>query len=246
VQAGSVTTNVTIAAGDTIQKIVDAFNADGTGLRAEVGSDNKLVVSALNGESLNVLAASTDATATFAGLTEGAVARTAGTTNSVRDNLAKQFDDLRTQINQLAKDSGYNGINLLNGDQLKVQFNEKDTSSLTIKGVTFDAAGLGVAAAGNKFQANSDINTALTNLTASVEKLRSQASTFGSNLSVVQNRQEFTKDFIDTLETGADQLVLADQNEEAAKLLTLNTRQQLSQTALSLASQADQGVLRLF
>jgi flagellin len=246
VKAGSVTTNVTIAATDTIQKIVDAFNADGTGLSAEVGSDNKLKVTALNGESLEVLASSTDATSAFAGLTEGVVARTAGTTNSTRENLSKQFDDLRTQIDQLSKDAGYNGINLLNGDQIKVQFNEKDTSSLTIKGVKFDAAGLGVKASGNKFQANSDINAALTDLTAAVDKLRTQASTFGSNLSVVQNRQEFTKDFIDTLETGADQLVLADQNEEAAKLLTLNTRQQLSQTALSLASQADQGVLRLF
>jgi flagellin len=246
VKAGSVTTSVTIAATDTVQKIVDAFNAEGTGLRAEVGTDNKLKVSSLNGESLEVLASSTDATSAFAGLTEGVVARTAGTTNSVRENLAKQFDDLRTQINQLSKDTGYNGINLLNGDSLKVQFNEKDTSSLTIKGVTFDSAGLGIGAAGNKLQADSDINTALTSLTGAIDKLRTQASTFGSNLSVVQSRQEFTKDFIDTLETGADQLVLADQNEEAAKLLTLNTRQQLSQTALSLASQADQGVLRLF
>jgi flagellin len=246
VKAGAVTTSVTIAAGDTIQKIVDAFNADGTGLRAEVGSDNKLVVSSQNGESLDVLAASTDATSAFAGLTEGAVVRTAGTTNSTRDNLSKQFDDLRKQIDQLSKDTGYNGINLLNGSSLKVQFNEKDTSSLTIAGVTFDSTGLGVSASANKFQANSDINASLNQLTSAVDKLRSQASTFGSNLSVVQNRQEFTKDFIDTLETGADQLILADQNEEAAKLLTLNTRQQLSQTALSLASQADQGVLRLF
>jgi flagellin len=246
VKAGSVTTSVTIAAADTVQKVVDAFNADGTGLRAEVGSDNKLVVTALNGESLEVLAASTDATSAFVGLTEGVVARTAGTTNATRDTISAQFDDLRKQIDQLSKDTGYNGINLLNGDSLKVQFNEKDTSSLTIKGVKYDSAGLGVDAASNKFQANSDINAALTDLTAAVDKLRTQASTFGSNLSVVQNRQEFTKDFIDTLETGADQLILADQNEEAAKLLTLNTRQQLSQTALSLASQADQGVLRLF
>jgi flagellin len=246
IQAGSITTNVAVAAGDTVQKVVDALNAEGTGVRAEVGSDNKLKVSALNGESLNILASSTGATATFVGLTEGAVARDASTTNTTRDSLSKQFDDLRSQINQLAKDTGYNGINLLNGDSLKVTFNEKDTSSLTIKGVTFDSAGLGVRASSNKFQSNSDINTALSDLTNAVDKLRTQASTFGSNLSVVQNRQEFTKDFIDTLETGADQLVLADQNEEAAKLLTLNTRQQLSQTALSLASQADQGVLRLF
>jgi flagellin len=246
VKAGSVTTSVTIAAGDTVQKIVDAFNADGTGLRAEVGSDNKLVVTSQNGESLEVLAASTDATSAFAGLTEGVVARTAGNTNTTRESLAKQFDDLRTQIDQLSKDTGYNGINLLNGDSLKVAFNEKNTSSLTITGVKFDSTGLGISASSNKFQSNADINTAITQLTAGVDKLRTQASTFGSNLSVVQNRQEFTKDFIDTLETGADQLVLADQNEEAAKLLTLNTRNQLSQTALSLASQADQGVLRLF
>ncbi len=246
VKAGSVTTNVTIAAGDTIQKIADAFNADGTGLKAEVGSDNKLVVTAQNGESLEVLASSTDATSAFAGLTEGAVARTSNTTNATRDSLSKQFDDLRTQIDQLSKDTGYNGINLLNGDSLKVAFNEKNTSSLTITGVKLDSTGLGISGAANKFQSNSDINTAISQLTAGVDKLRTQASTFGSNLSVVQNRQEFTKDFIDTLETGADQLVLADQNEEAAKLLTLNTRNQLSQTALSLASQADQGVLRLF
>jgi flagellin len=246
VKAGATTTTVAVGTGDTVQKVVDALNVEGTGVRAEVGTDNKLKISALNGESLSIEATTTAATATFLGVATGAVTRDAATTNSTRENLAKQFDDLRTQIDQLSKDTGYNGINLLNGDQLKVTFNEKDTSSLTIKGVTLDSAGLGVKASANKFQANSDINAALKELTGAVDKLRSQASTFGSNLSVVQNRQDFTKDFIDTLETGADQLVLADQNEEAAKLLTLNTRQQLSQTALSLASQADQGVLRLF
>jgi flagellin-like hook-associated protein FlgL len=48
------------------------------------------------------------------------------------------------------------------------------------------------------------------------------------------------------LKSGADNLVLADTNEEGANLLALQTRQQLSSTALSLASQADQQVLRLF
>ena len=204
IQAGTVTTSITIAATDTIQKVVDGLNAVGTGLKAEVGSDNKLVVTALNGESLNVLASSTDATSAWAGLTESAVTRIAATTNTTRETLSKQFDDLRTQIDQLAKDAGYNGINLLNGDSLKVQFNEKNTSSLTISGVTFSSAGLGIKAATNTFQADSDINTALTNLTNAVSTLRSQASTFGSNLSVVQSRQEFTRDFIDSLDTGAD------------------------------------------
>lgn len=246
VKAGGVTTNVSIVATDTVQKVVDALNVDGTGLRAEVGSDNKLKITSLNGEALDVLASSTNATSAFLGITEGAVARTVGTTNTSRESLAKQFDDLRTQVDQLAKDAGFNGVNLLNGDSLKVQFNEGNTSSLTIKGVTFDSTGLGISTSTGTFQADSDINTGLANLTKAVDTLRSQASRFGSNLAVVQNRQDFTKGLIDTLSGGADGLVLADANEEGAKLLALNTRSQLATTALSLASQSDQSVLRLF
>ena len=79
-----------------------------------------------------------------------------------------------------------------------------------------------------------------------VSTLRSQASTFGSNLSVVETRQNFTDNLINVLETGAAGLTLADTNEEGANLLALQTRQQLSSVALSLASQSDQNVLRLF
>jgi flagellin len=79
-----------------------------------------------------------------------------------------------------------------------------------------------------------------------VSTIRGAASNFGINLTVLQNRQQFTKDAILTLNVGADGLVLADQNEEGAKLLALQTRQQLSTQSLSLANQADQAVLRLF
>jgi flagellin-like hook-associated protein FlgL len=170
----------------------------------------------------------------------------AASTNTTRSDLAKQFDALRTQIDQLAADSGYNGINLLDNGSLKVQFNEANTASVSISGVKFNSTGLGVSASSNSWQSDTDINASLSNLTTSLTKLRTQSSTFGSNLSVVQTRQDFTKDLIDTLETGSDLLVLADQNEEAAKLVTLNTRQQLANTALSLATQSEQSVLRLF
>ena len=93
---------------------------------------------------------------------------------------------------------------------------------------------------------NDDINTTLDTLSAAIDSLRAQSSKFGSNLSVVETRQNFTKETINTLETGAANLTLADSNEEAANLLALQTRQQLSSTSLSLASQADQQVLRLF
>jgi flagellin-like hook-associated protein FlgL len=166
--------------------------------------------------------------------------------NETRKNLAKDFNDIRTQINQLAKDAGYNGTNLIAGDSLKVTFNEDGTSSLTIKGATLDSDGLGVNASAGDFQANSDIEAAITELKAATDTLRSQASTFGANLSVVQNRQDFTKGMVDTLTGGADALVVADPNEEGASLLALQTRSQLAQTTLSMAAQADQAVLRLF
>lgn len=233
-----------VAATDTIQTLVDKINVADKGIKASVDSNNKLVIEATGGESLEIDASSTAATLTFAGLTAGAITRT--TDNSTRASLAKSFDDLRTQIDQLAKDAGYNGVNLLNGDNLKIQFNEGNTSSITLRGATLDSNGLNVKASANKLQGDSDIQDVLTQLDLAKTQLRAQASTFGANLSVVQNRQDFTKGLIATLESGSDQLVVADASEEGAKLLALNTRQQLSTTALTLANQADQSVLRLF
>ena len=166
--------------------------------------------------------------------------------NTDRAVLAAEFDLLRGQIDQLVVDSGFNGVNLLLGDDLKVFFNEDDTSSIDIKGINFDSDGLGIAASARSFQDNAAISKSLTELDSAVSALRRQAATFGSNLSVIEIRQEFTTKTISTLQTGADKLVLADVNQEGANLLALQTRQQLSSTALSLASQADQAVLQLF
>ncbi|MDJ1158462.1 flagellin, partial [Chelatococcus sp. SYSU_G07232] len=154
--------------------------------------------------------------------------------------------ELRTQIDQLSKDASYNGINLLAGDSMTTYFNETGSSKQKIQGVYFDSTGLKVSLAKNDFQADSDINAALAELKSAAETLRAQASTFGANLSVLQNRQDFTKGLVHTLTTGADALVLADPNEEGAKLLALQTRQQLSQTAMSMANQSESAVLRLF
>jgi flagellin-like hook-associated protein FlgL len=165
---------------------------------------------------------------------------------TVRATLSSQFDAIRTQIDQLAGDSGFNGTNLLNGDNLTVTLNETATSSTTVSGVTDTSTGLSIAAAANSWAAGADITAASTNLTAALATLRSQSQTLGSNLSTVQIRQDFTKAMINTLQAGSDALTLADSNEEGANLLALQTRQQLSTTALSLASQADQNVLKLF
>ena len=169
---------------------------------------------------------------------------------TIRAGLATQFNAIKGQINQLAQDSGFNGINLLdktNSTDLTVVLNEKGTSSVTVAAVDFTSGGaLAINNANNNFGGAADITAANTDLTAALTTLRSQAQAFGSNLSTVQIRQDFTKATINTLQTGADSLTLADSNEEGANLLALQTRQQLSTTALSLASQASQAVLKLF
>ncbi|CAN1502636.1 flagellin [Rhabdaerophilaceae bacterium] len=251
INGGAATVGYTADGTDTIQDVINGINSNATlnpagspqKIQASLNSSGQLVVEALDGSSIAV---SGSASAKVSTLFGGATLTQTGTTNTTRRDLAAQFDALRTQIDQLAADSGYSGVNLLDGSSLKVQFNETNTASVTITGVKFNSAGLGIAATGNNLQSDKDINDSLTNLTNGLTKLRNQASTFGSNLSVVQARQDFTQSLIETLETGADSLVLADQNVEAAKLVTLNTRQQLASTALSLATQSEQSVLRLF
>jgi flagellin len=167
--------------------------------------------------------------------------------SETRTTAQSAFNELLVQITQLAGDASFNGVNLLNGDDLTVTFNEDGSSTLLINGVDFTAAGLGLTTqAGDAFQTNAGVNAAIAELDAATATLRSQAAAFGSNLSIVQARQDFTKNMINVLQIGADQLVLADSNEEGANMLALNTRQQLSTVALSLAAQADQNVLRLF
>lgn len=163
-----------------------------------------------------------------------------------RAALATQFGTLRGQIDQLITDTGYGGKNLLNGDSLTVSFNEDGSSSLSVTGVTYDSAGLSIAAAANSWAADADIDAAKTAIDAAMKTLRTQAATFGSSLSVVQSRQDFTKGMINTLNEGANKLTEADLNEESAKLLALQTRQQLGMTALSLTNQSQQSILRLF
>ena len=129
---------------------------------------------------------------------------------ATRASLATQFGTIRTQIDELAADSGFNGVNLLDGDNLTVTFNEDASSTLAVTGVTYDAAGLGIGAAVAAWAADANINTATGDLSAALTTLRAQASTLGANLSVVTNRQAFTSDMITTLRSGADGLVLAD------------------------------------
>jgi len=164
-----------------------------------------------------------------------------------RASLVAQYNSVIQQIDTTAQDSSFNGVNLLNGDTLKMVFDETGKSTLSITGVTFNAAGLGLSSltAGKDFLDNSSANSVLSALTNASTTLRSEASALGSNLSVVQIRQDFNKNLINVLQTGSSNLTLADSNEEAANSQALSTRQSIAISALALANQSQQSVLQL-
>jgi flagellin-like hook-associated protein FlgL len=251
---GRVSTTGTEAQVSTVDTIAAAINANSS-LSGKVRASNdggKLRIENLSTESLSV--EGVDASG-VTGLTGSSNTQSIGG-NEVRKNLISQFNELRTQLDKLSDDASFNGINLLRGDKLSLNFNEGGTSKLdiqakdangTVRGISTADSSLDIDAVdADVMQSDTNIDARLSKLGDALTSLRTQSSSFGSNLSVVQNRQEFTKATINTLKTGADNLTLADMNEEAANLLSLQTRQQLSNTALSLANQADQGVLRLF
>jgi flagellin-like hook-associated protein FlgL len=166
---------------------------------------------------------------------------------SAASTLSKYEDDyntIRDQIDALVKDSGYRGVNLINGDTLDTYFNEDRSNKLSTVGQALTSDGLGLGKA--DFSRLDTIQTTGDQARAALSTLRSFGGTLSNSLSVIQTRQDFTNSLIQTLNEGSDKLTVADQNEEGAKLLALQTRQQLGVTALSLASQAQQSVLRLF
>ena len=166
---------------------------------------------------------------------------------TIRASLVSQYNNIITQITTTSQDSSFNGINLLFGDDLKLTFNETGKSTLSVPGVTFDAAGLGLGplTAGTDFLDNSSANAVIAKVTAASDQLRSEASALGSNLSIVQIRQDFAKNLINVLQTGSANLTLADSNEEAANSQALSTRQSIAVSALALSNQSQQSVLQL-
>jgi len=161
----------------------------------------------------------------------------------------QSYTDVLAQMDQSVTDANYQGNNLIDGKgtDLTVQVNELSTGAITITNVDLTAvAGLGLDADASSWTSSTNIDTAIDKINAALDTLASKAAGFANSLSLVQTRQDFTNNLINTLQDGASQLTIADKNEEGANLLALQTQQQLGIEALSLSSQANQSVLRLF
>ncbi|MEO6839153.1 MAG: flagellin [Bradyrhizobium sp.] len=166
---------------------------------------------------------------------------------ATRAALVAQYNQVLVNINTTSQDSSFNGINLLNGDTLNLTFDETGASKLAIQGYTLNDAGLSLSNlnVGTDYLDSNSANTVLTQLTHASTLLRTAASSLGSNLSIVQIRQDFNKNLINVLQTGASNLTVADTNEEAANSQALSTRQSIAVSALALANQSQQSVLQL-
>ena len=156
----------------------------------------------------------------------------------------RQYNSILWQYNILISDASYKGINLLEGQYLKINFNEDRSSKIEIAGVKADSESLGLKT--KVWKTAKDVEKSISELEEAIGSLRSFASEFGNYYSIVTTRQDFTENLINVLEEGADKLTLADMNQESANMLALQTAQQLAVNSLSLASQASQAVLRLF
>ena len=182
-------------------------------------------------------------------------AKTAATTTAAK-TLTSQYYSVQAQVGKMANDSNYGGVNLLNDDDLQVDFDASGTNYLTIEGFNVNSTGTSIAGENvntgydfgdtNATVAAGDIASAIAEIDDAISALRTETQKLSSSLSTIEIRADFTSNMINTLETGADNLTLADMNEEGANMLMLQTRQSLGTTSLSLSSQAAQSVLRLF
>ena len=267
VSASGFTSSSTLA--DVVTALNSASNGQGVGNAFSIDSSGKKVV--LNASADIEFADS--ASQTLLGFSAGATGAgpTYGTTSAVgtsseltvsgvtqRASLAQQYNNLLSQITQLAGDASYNGVNLIAGknNDLTINFNPKGNANLSVASTDETASGLGLDAVTNQggtsktlgrgnFLLNTDIASTQKALGSATDQLKADATTLGSNLSVVQNRQSFSKQIANILDTGAANLTNADLNEEAANSQALSTRQSLGISALSLANQAQQGILQL-
>ena len=164
-------------------------------------------------------------------------------------SIVTQYNTLVTQIDNLARDAEFQGLNLVNGSGsvLKVEFGKSSLSILNINSVDLrsDSTGLDISTAAS-FSLTTLVDAAITELDAAATTLRSNASTLGSNVGLLQTRLDFTNKYVNDLTEGAGKLTLADINEEGANLVALQTRQQLGITALAFAGQSEASVLSLF
>ncbi|MBT7249164.1 MAG: hypothetical protein HN877_08130 [Rhodospirillaceae bacterium] len=166
-----------------------------------------------------------------------------GGSAEARQAAAQQFDVIRQQITALANDVSFGGVALLaeSSGNLEVNLDGEGLSDLTIENHNAGSAGLGIGSAisdFNGFSTDADIHSAVAGVNSAITTLRARASSLGNDVSVLNIRERFNDDLANTLETGAAKLVNADLNQEGARLVSTQVREQLGIEGLRVAQQS--------
>jgi flagellin-like hook-associated protein FlgL len=248
VSDGTTTATYTAANNDTLQTFLNAINGtSGLKVTASLNASGKVELDGQAGTTVTVGATLNGAGgATLTSVLGLSAGTTTPSGNTTRTSYATQYNALLTQIDQLAADASFNGVNLLTGGSVSASFNETGSSSYSVSGVSATSSGLGLTSISGGFQTDAEINGALSKVTAALSSLQSSSSQFSTAASVIDTRTSFTTSMIDFLNTTSDDLVATDTNEDGAALLALQTRQQVASTMLSLTQSVDNTVLRLF
>jgi flagellin-like hook-associated protein FlgL len=139
----------------------------------------------------------------------------------------------------LKSDGSAAGVSNVNATQIinKLGFTAGGASGL---------AAYNLSLAGDLASFNKAADLTILRLDKTISNLRAKSATVAQNAAILNIRLEFTSQYTNVLQEGADKLTLADLNEEGANLLALQTRQQLGIQALSFAGQAEQSIIGLF
>lgn len=157
--------------------------------------------------------------------------------------LQADYENVLTQLDQIAEDAHYRGINLLKGETLRTTFNTDGSSSLDTEGQDFTSSGLGLLRF--DFNDDADLDLILAKLREARAVVRNFGFTLANDLSIIETRNTFTREKINTAESGADDLTVADLNKEGANELAALTRLGLGITALALAGESQRSILQV-
>ncbi len=151
------------------------------------------------------------------------------------------YQALIDEIDNLAEDAHYRGINLLMNDDMTTYFNETYTNSLLTEAEDFTVNGLGLFSF--NFNDEDTVRDIIDRVQNAKERVRAFGTTILHDLSVIKARNVSIEQAINTHKAGAADLTEADLNEEGASMLAANTRLELSQAALALATEFDRAIL---
>ena len=242
-----------LSTGNRINTAIDGppayFSAKSLNDRARDLTDRKSQID----QGISVIgAALTGASSIESTLTQmkGIVKSAATADEATRETLKTQYNDLLKSIDKTAGDSSYNGVNLLNGGDVKltVQFGDSERASQSVqaKNLSTSKDGLNLQEITGFGSTTEELDAMGSKLDGAINTVRASAKELGSNVALLQMRADFTKDYVATLEEGSRRLTVADLSSEGANLMALQTRQQLGVQSLSFANQSQQAVMQLF